>query len=109
MSLLLTVLVKARTTNNTNTATNIIVGVVGHATHCHDNYTLPDVLAQIERTRGKPVKDAVCDRGYRGKKPTGETAIILPGTPLKRDYRYQRDKKRKRCRRRPAIEPIIGH
>jgi IS5 family transposase len=28
---------------------------------------------------------------------------------LKRDNRYQRDKKRKRCRRRAAIEPIIGH
>jgi len=28
---------------------------------------------------------------------------------LKKDDRYQRDKKRKRCRRRAAIEPIIGH
>jgi IS5 family transposase len=89
--------------------TNIIVGVVSHATNCHDNHTLPDVLAQIERTRGTPVKDAVCDRGYRGKKPAGDTAIILPASPLKRDNRYQRDKKRKRCRRRAAIEPIIGH
>lgn len=89
--------------------TNIIVGVVSHATNCNDNHTLPGVLEQIERTRGKPVKDAVCDRGYRGKKPAGETAIILPASPLKRDNRYQRDKKRKRCRRRTAIEPIIGH
>ena len=35
--------------------------------------------------------------------------IILPAPPLKRDNRYQRDKKRKRCQRRAAIEPIIGH
>jgi len=28
---------------------------------------------------------------------------------VKRDDRYQRDIKRKRCRRRAAIEPIIGH
>jgi IS5 family transposase len=28
---------------------------------------------------------------------------------LKRDNRYQRDKKRKLCKRRAAIEPIIGH
>ena len=28
---------------------------------------------------------------------------------MKRDNRYQRDKKRKRCQRRAAIEPIIGH
>jgi IS5 family transposase len=51
----------------------------------------------------------VCDRGYRGKKTFGNTEVILPAPPLKRDNRYQRDKKRKRCRRRAAIEPIIGH
>ena len=28
---------------------------------------------------------------------------------MKRDNRYQRDKKRKQCKRRAAIEPIIGH
>ncbi|KAF3978768.1 MAG: hypothetical protein HFP77_00195, partial [Methylococcales symbiont of Iophon sp. n. MRB-2018] len=28
---------------------------------------------------------------------------------LKKDNRYQRDKKRKLCKRRAAIEPIIGH
>ncbi len=47
--------------------TNIIVGVVNHVTNCQDNHTLPDVLAQIEASCGKPVKNAVCDRGYRGK------------------------------------------
>jgi IS5 family transposase len=34
---------------------------------------------------------------------------MLPSKGLKRDNRYQRDKKRKRCKRRAAIEPIIGH
>jgi hypothetical protein len=33
----------------------------------------------------------------------------LPGKGLKKDTRYQKDKKRKQCRRRAAIEPIIGH
>lgn len=89
--------------------TNIIVGVVSHERNCYDNHTLPQVLAHIEASRGKAVKDAVCDRGYRGKKTFGETHIILPAPPLKRDNRYQRDKKRKRCQRRAAIEPIIGH
>jgi len=88
---------------------NIIVGVVSHNSNCHDNHTLPEVLTHIETSRGKAVKDAVCDRGYRGKKRFGETTIILPAPPLKRDNRYQRDKKRKRCQRRAAIEPIIGH
>ena len=89
--------------------TNIIVGVTSHQRHIHDNHTLPEVLAHIESSRGKDVTLAVCDRGYRGKKKFGETTIILPAPPLKKDNRYQRDKKRKRCRRRAAIEPIIGH
>lgn len=88
---------------------NIIVGVVSHDRNCHDNHTLPEVLGHIETSRGKTVKNAVCDRGYRGKKQFGETSVILPAPPLKRDNRYQRDKKRKRCQRRAAIEPIIGH
>ena len=88
---------------------NIIVGVVSHDRNCHDNHTLPEVLSHIKESRGKGIKDAVCDRGYRGKKQFGETRIILPAPALKRDNRYQRDKKRKRCQRRAAIEPIIGH
>ena len=71
--------------------------------------TLPEVLSHIEESRGKPVTKAVCDRGYRGRKTLGNTRVILPCPPLKRDNRYQRDKKRKRCQRRAAIEPIIGH
>lgn len=89
--------------------TNIIVGVVSHEHNIHDNHSLPEVLDHIKSSRGKAVKDAVCDRGYRGRKKFGETSIILPSPPLKRDNRYQRDKKRKRCQRRAAIEPIIGH
>lgn len=88
---------------------NIIVGVVSHDRNCHDSHTLPEVLSHIKESRGKGVKDAVCDRAYRGKKQVGETRIILPAPPLKRDNRYQRDKKRRRCQRRAAIEPIIGH
>ena len=88
---------------------NLIVGAVSHERNLHDSHTLPGVLEHIEVSRGKPVKTAVCDRGYRGKQQVNGTAIQLPKKPLKRDNRYQRDKKRKQCRRRAAIEPIIGH
>lgn len=88
---------------------NIIVGVVSHAQNLHDSKTLPEVLAHCQASRGKAVKAGVCDRGYRGPKAVGEAQIILPAPPLKRDNRYQQDKKRKRCQRRAAIEPIIGH
>ena len=39
--------------------TNIIVGVVSHDRNCHDNHTLPEVLAHIEISRGKPASDCV--------------------------------------------------
>jgi IS5 family transposase len=87
----------------------IILAAVSHEQPVHDTHTLDEVLDKAMAVRKKPIKRGVCDRGYRGKKQVGETDIILPGTPLKRDTRYQRDKKRKRCRRRAAIEPLIGH
>ena len=71
--------------------------------------TLEDVIDNADNNREKPIKQAVCDRGYRGVKQINGTKIILPNRPLKRDNRYQRDKKRRLCKRRAAIEPIIGH
>ena len=88
---------------------NLIVGVVSHEQNQHDSHTLPEILRHVEASRGKAVKQAVCDRGYRGKREVDGTRIILPRKALKRDSRYQKDKKRKQCRRRAAIEPIIGH
>lgn len=88
---------------------NIIVGAVNHETNLHDGHTLPGILAHIERSRGKKAEQATCDRGYRGKQSVNGTRIVLPKPPLKRENRYQRDKKRKQCRRRAAIEPITGH
>ena len=88
---------------------NIIVGVVSHAQNIYDGHTLPEVLAHIKRSRGTAPKQATCDRGYVGKSWVNGTEIVRPKPPLKRDNRYQRDKKRKQCRRRAAIEPIIGH
>jgi len=90
---------------------NIIVGVASHDEHEHDSKTLKAALESAHEHRSKPVKLAVLDRGYRGAKkhtPAG-IDILLPSPPLKRDTRYQRQKKRVLCRRRAAIEPIIGH
>jgi IS5 family transposase len=38
-----------------------------------------------------------------------KVVIILHKTLLKKDNRYQRDEKPNTCKRRVAIEPIIGH
>jgi len=71
--------------------------------------TLPEVVQHIPESRDQAAQRAICDRGYRGKSQFDQTKIILPKLPLKRDNRYKRDKKRRQCKRRAAIEPIIGH
>lgn len=90
---------------------NIIVGVASHDINEHDSKTLKAALASAHEHREKPIKLVVADRGYRGgKKYLDEgTELLLPSQPLKRDSSYQRQKKRILCRRRAAIEPIIGH
>ena len=64
-------------------------------------------INHANNNRTKPIKQAVCDRGYVGVKEVLSVKIVLPKKALKRDNRYQRDKKRKLCKRRAAIEPII--
>jgi IS5 family transposase len=51
--------------------------------------------AAINTLITKPIQQAVCDRGYVGVKEVLGAKIILPKKALKRDNRYQRDKKRK--------------
>lgn len=93
----------------TTKKSGIIVGVAAHEKNEHDSKTLKAALSSANKHRTKPIKEAICDRGYRGKKEVDGTAICIPGTPLKRDTKYQKEQKRKKFRRRAAIEPIIGH
>lgn len=46
----------------------MIVGVVSHEQNLHDSHTLPEILRHVEQSRGKAARQAVCDRGYRGKR-----------------------------------------
>jgi IS5 family transposase len=46
----------------------IIVGVAAHKTNIGDVNTLDEVIANIHKNRETPVEEAVCDRGYRGRK-----------------------------------------
>jgi IS5 family transposase len=87
----------------------IIIGVAAHEKNEHDSKTLQAALESANKHRTKPIKEAICDRGYRGKKEVDGTMISIPGKPLKRDTKYQKEQKRKKFRRRAAIEPIIGH
>ena len=87
----------------------VIVGVESHDVHEHDSKTLKAALASADANRKMPVLTAVVDRGYRGCKRKVEVEVILPSTPLKQDNEKTRQRKRKLCQKRSAIEPVIGH
>lgn len=89
--------------------TGIIVGAMTFKENVYDGHTLQDVLQQTTDLTGIIPKTATVDRGYQGKQKIGQTTVLLPKPPLKRDSEYQKRKKRKHHRRRAAIEPIIGH
>jgi len=87
----------------------IIVGAKNFSSNVYDGDTLPEVLSQIRAVRGAAPEKAYCDRGFRGKKQVGETAIVLPGSPSPNATEYAKRKARKDFGRRSAIEPVIGH
>jgi len=93
----------------TTMKSNVIIGVAAHEKNEHDSKTLEAALASANKHRTKPIKEAICDRGYRGKKEVDGTVICIPDSPKKRDTKYQKEQKQKKFRRRAAIEPIIGH
>jgi len=93
----------------TTMKSNVIIGVAAHEKNEHDSKTLEAALASANKHRTKAIKEAICDRGYRGKKEVDGTVICIPDSPKKRDTKYQKEQKRKKFRRRAAIEPIIGH
>ncbi len=88
---------------------NVIIGAVAHEKNEHDSKTLESALVHANKHRTKLIVEAICDRGYRGKKEVDGTVICIPDTPKKKDTKYQIEQKRKKFRRRAAIEPIIGH
>ena len=92
------------------TKTNcIIVGAKNFSRNEYDGDTLKELLPQIEAVRGSVPKTAYCDRGFRGRKRVGETAIVLPEAPGSGTSTYAKRKARHNFGRRSAIEPVIGH
>jgi IS5 family transposase len=85
-------------------STGVIVGAVNFTESLHDSKTLPKALEQYERLLNKSAKNVFLDRGYRGPKMINNTALHTP----KPDKNIT-TAKRKRHKRRAAIEPVIGH
>lgn len=84
--------------------TGVIVGALNFNDTLHDSKTLPDAIEQYERLTGKQAKDIFLDRGYRGPKTINQTNLHTP-----KPNQNITKTKRKKHRRRAAIEPTIGH
>lgn len=84
--------------------TGVIVGALNFNSTEHDSKTLPLALEQHKKLTGITAKNIYLDRGYRGQKEIDQTTIHTP-----RPEKNITITKRKRHKRRAAIEPVIGH
>ena len=75
----------------------------------YDGDTLQEVIKQIAAISGRSPEKAFCDRGFRGRKTEGCTAIIIPQAPTSQTTEHFKRKARRDFGRRSAIEPVIGH
>jgi IS5 family transposase len=87
----------------------IIVGAKNFSHNAYDGDTLKELLSQVQNVRGLAPEVSFCDRGFRGRKNVGGTAIVLPEAPPPNVSEYAKRKARKNFGRRSAIEPVIGH
>ena len=88
----------------------IITAVKSFTGNPHDSKTIEPLLDQMQSNLNYVPQEVVYDRGGKGVKQIGSTRISTPDyRPLKRDTEYQKRSKRKKFRRRAAIEPVIGH
>jgi transposase, IS5 family len=88
----------------TTSRDNWIVGIQAHHGNPYDGHTLSGVLSLVKRMTGSSVKEAYCDKGYRGHTVSGDTIVHIAGAK-RRVSRSLRKWLRRRC----AIEPVIGH
>lgn len=91
------------------TGSGLIVGALAFHGNPYDGHTLPAHLEQVRRLTGHTPKEALTDRGYRGKKRVGGTEISIPSSGTPGQSYYQKRKARKKFCRRAGIEPVIGH
>jgi IS5 family transposase len=87
----------------------VILAVEGFIDNLYDGDTISPLLKQMtDNGIGLP-KELVYDRGGRGRSQVEGVKIVIPSKPKKRDSAYEKSQKRKKCRRRAAIEPVFGH
>jgi len=84
---------------------NWIVGVGLCKGNPYDGHTLAQAMADIENNTQVNITDAYVDKGYRGHDYDGDAFVHLAGNST----RHLTRTKKKRRKRRSAVEPKIGH
>ena len=84
---------------------NFIIGLQAFHGNPYDGHTLQASLDQAERLSQQDIKNVYVDLGYRKHDYQGATKIHIVKRSLKNLTRSFRNW----CKRRNAIEPIIGH
>ena len=84
---------------------NFILGAMAHQGNPYDGHTLKDVLNHVQSITGIKPKEVQADQGYKGHGIEDEEMEII----LAKQKRGITPAKKKRQKRRNAIEPIIGH
>jgi IS5 family transposase len=92
-----------------NKGRKIILAIQSFLENPFDGHTIEPLLDQMKSNNVQFPKELVYDRGGKGKSEINGVKIIIPGPSKKTDTRYQKQTKRKKCRARAAIEPVIGH
>ena len=87
----------------------VILGIESFEGNPNDSQTIEPLLNQLKENLSYQPKEVIYDRGGRGKTMINGVKISTPSKPFKRDTAYQKQSKRKKFRRRAAIEPVIGH
>ncbi len=91
----------------TTSKDNWCVGIQALHGNPYDGHTLESAINQIKQGVGWTVKNAYCDRGYRGHGYEGETKVHIVGQGQGRKKLTRWEKKWRK--RRSAVEPKISH
>ncbi|UZR99668.1 IS5 family transposase [Chondrinema litorale] len=91
----------------------VVLAIEAYQGNPHDSKTIEPLLKQTAQNLEYLPDEVVYDRGARGvgqiEMGNKLVKVSIPKKPLKRDTAYQKREKRKKFRRRAAIEPVIGH
>jgi IS5 family transposase len=93
----------------TTAKTLVITGIKAFFGSPNDSKTIEPLLEQMQQNNFRLPEELIYDRGGRGACEINGVSILTPKKPLKTDSEYTKRIKRKKFRRRAAIEPVIGH